>query len=312
MVQASAPASWPAHVPHEATLRISLQLSARDTLPQVAPILVHRAAFVSAGHRQTLAAPPPPQVCGAAQVPQAATVRLAAQLSFPVTVPQFLPRREQNAASVSGWQPQVKFVPPPPHVLAPLQVPHEATARLAPQLSLAVVPPHVRPFREQNVVSVSAVQPHTFAVPPPAHVFGDAHVPHEATVRDVPQLSGAVTAAQFLPSRVQKSPSVSGLQQTELVPQTCGGVHVPHEATVRDAPQLSAAVTAAQFLPSRVQKSSSVSAMHPQTLLAPHVSGSAHVPHDDTVRLSPQLSASVTLPQSLPSREQNAVSVSGA
>src|SRR5262245_11990167 len=54
---------------------------------------------------QTLAVPPPPQVCGDVQVPQELTVREVPQLSLAVTVPQFLPRREQNALSLSGVQP---------------------------------------------------------------------------------------------------------------------------------------------------------------------------------------------------------------
>jgi hypothetical protein len=52
----------------------------------------------------------------------------------------------------------------------PLHVPHEATVRLAPQLSVFVTLPQFLPSRAQNVVSFSAVHPHTFATPPPAHV----------------------------------------------------------------------------------------------------------------------------------------------
>jgi len=51
---------------------------------------------------QTLGVPPPPQVLGETHEPQELTVRLLPQLSLSVTLPQFLPRREQNAASVSG------------------------------------------------------------------------------------------------------------------------------------------------------------------------------------------------------------------
>jgi hypothetical protein len=51
---------------------------------------------------QTLGVPEPPQVLGETHEPQELTVRLLPQLSLAVTLPQFLPRREQNAASVSG------------------------------------------------------------------------------------------------------------------------------------------------------------------------------------------------------------------
>jgi hypothetical protein len=46
---------------------------------------------------------PPPQLAGAVQVPQSA-VRAAPQLSMSETLSQFLPRRAQKAASVSGAQ----------------------------------------------------------------------------------------------------------------------------------------------------------------------------------------------------------------
>src|SRR4051794_26191689 len=47
------------------------------------------------------------------------------------------------------------------------------------------VPPSVRSGFEPP--------PQTFAVPPPPHVWGEVQEPHELTVRDVPQLSFAVT-----------------------------------------------------------------------------------------------------------------------
>src|SRR5437773_705298 len=68
---------------------------------------------------QTLAVPPPPHVEGDAQLPPELTVRLLPQLSVPVTLPQFFPRREQKAPSDSGVQvlpPQTLATPPPPHV----------------------------------------------------------------------------------------------------------------------------------------------------------------------------------------------------
>jgi hypothetical protein len=45
--------------------------------------------------------------------------------------------------------------------------------------------------------------PQTLAVPPPPQVFGEVQVPHELTVREVPQLSVPVTEPQFLPRREQ-------------------------------------------------------------------------------------------------------------
>jgi hypothetical protein len=90
-------------------------------------------------------------------------------------------------------------------------------------------------------------------------------------------------------------------------------VHVPHGLTVRVVPQLSAAVTLPQFLVSRVQNAGLVSATQftgPHTLPVLQTSGAVQAPHETTVRLVPQLSAAVTLPQFLPSRLQNAVFVS--
>ena len=52
----------------------------------------------------TLGVPPPPHDAGAVHAPHDVTVRVMPQLSGAVTVPQFLPRREQNAASASGVQ----------------------------------------------------------------------------------------------------------------------------------------------------------------------------------------------------------------
>jgi hypothetical protein len=43
--------------------------------------------------------------------------------------------------------------------------------------------PQFLPRLVQNTGSLSGVQPHTFAVPPPPQVCGAVHVPHEATVR---------------------------------------------------------------------------------------------------------------------------------
>src|SRR4051812_478110 len=117
-----------------------------------------------------LAAPPPPQVSGAAQVPQDATARAAPQLSVPETMPQFLPRRVQKAESLSGIQ--------------------------------------------------LIGSPQTLAVPLPPQVWGAAQVPQDATLRDAAQLSAPETMPQFLPRRVQKALSLSGVHVAGL-PNIC-------------------------------------------------------------------------------------------
>lgn len=136
-------------------------------------------------------------------------------------MPQFLPKRAQKAAFVSDVQTGV------PHTLAvlapqvsePEQVPHEATVRETPQLSIAVTAPQFFPSRVQKAASLSFGQPQTFAVPPPPQVWGKAQVPHEVTVRARPQLSVPLKAPHFFPRRSQKAASVSGGQpQTLAVP----------------------------------------------------------------------------------------------
>jgi hypothetical protein len=51
--------------------------------------------------------------------------------------------------------------------------------------------------------------PQTFAVPPPPHVLGEVHVPHDPTVRALPQLSVPETEPQFLLKRPQNAESPS-------------------------------------------------------------------------------------------------------
>jgi hypothetical protein len=160
-----------------------------------------------------LAVPPPAHVLGAVQVPHEVTERELPQLSFAVTLPQFLPTRVQNAASVSavhGGIPQTLAVTAP-QVCGEVQVPHEVTVRLVPQLSAAVTLPQFLPMRPQNAVSVSDVQPQTLLVTAP-QVCGEVQVPQGFTVREVPQLSLAVTLPQFLPSREQNAAFVSAVQ----------------------------------------------------------------------------------------------------
>jgi hypothetical protein len=66
------------------------------------------------------------------------TVRAWPQLSVPVTCPQALPRRAQNALLLSGLQPQTFGVSAPPQVWGAVQVPQLGTERSWPQLSVPV------------------------------------------------------------------------------------------------------------------------------------------------------------------------------
>ena len=113
--------------------------------------------------------------------------------------------------------PHTLAVPPPPQVLGETQEPHEVAVRARPQLSPPVTLSQSFPRRRQNSESVSGEHvpvPQTFGVPglPPPQTFPPVHEPQEATVRDWPQLSFAVTEPQLLASRVQNSVSVSGGQ----------------------------------------------------------------------------------------------------
>ena len=79
------------------------------------------------------------------------------QLSLAVTLPQFLPKREQKLALDSGGQPQTLSVPSPPHVCGEAQVP-QSTVLGVPQLSLAVTLPQFLPKRVQKSVLDSGGQ----------------------------------------------------------------------------------------------------------------------------------------------------------
>ena len=96
-----------------------------------------------------------------------------------------------------------------------MQLPQVATVRVAPQLSSAVREPQFFESREQKVGSSSGTQAHTLE---PLQTSTPVQVPHEVAVRVVPQLSGAVTAPQFFPSREQNSVSVSGAQAHTFEP----------------------------------------------------------------------------------------------
>src|SRR5687767_7560215 len=66
--------------------------------------------------------------------------------------------------------PQTLGVPAPPQVAGEVQVPHELTVRLTPQLSVPETEPQFLPSRLQKAVLVSGVQlppPQTLGVPPP-------------------------------------------------------------------------------------------------------------------------------------------------
>jgi hypothetical protein len=249
-------------------------------------------------------------------------------MSVPVAMPHGMPSLVQNAAVVSPAHPHT-FGAFAPHVLGAVQPtpkPQSGTVRVAPQVSSATRVPQVALSLEQNATSVSLTQPQTFGDPAPPHTLGVAQTvpkPQSGTVRATPQLSGAVTLSQFLPSLAQKAASVSPVQPlpqtlpTPPPPHVLGVVHPApklQSGTARKAPQLSVPLKKPQFLPSLAQKAPSVSAEQPQTYAVappPQVCGETHVPHDTTDRLVPQLSVPVTAPQFFPIRTQNPTSVSG-
>src|SRR5207244_1908772 len=96
---------------------------------------------------QTLAVPPPPQVCGAVHVPHE-TVRGWLQLSSAVTPPQVLPSRRQNATSVSGVHTPTQVLLAP-QLWGAVQLP-QLTMRGTPQLSVALTGPQFLSRRWQS------------------------------------------------------------------------------------------------------------------------------------------------------------------
>ncbi len=123
------------------------------------------------------------------------------------------PERAQTAPGTGGAPtPQMLAVPPAPQTSPPAQVPQEATLRAMPQLSVPVTAPQPFPRRAQKATSVSTGQAQTPEVPAPPQVLGDAQVPQDATERDLPQLSFAVSGPQFLASRLQNAASLSAVQ----------------------------------------------------------------------------------------------------
>src|SRR5436853_63276 len=90
-------------------------------------------------------------------------------------------------------------------------------------------------------------------------------------------------------------------------------MQVPHGLTVRANPQLSVPLTVPQSFPSRAQNAESVS-LQPQTLATPppaQLSGLVQVPQLCTVRITPQLSGPLKVPQFLLSLAQRSAPVSG-
>ena len=102
-------------------------------VPQFLLAAAHRLASGSGVQPQMLGVPAPPQVSGAVHEPHD-TVRDTPQLSAAETKPQFLPRRAQSSVSLSGVQPQMLGVPPPPQVSGGAHSP-QLTGRETPQLS---------------------------------------------------------------------------------------------------------------------------------------------------------------------------------
>ena len=163
----------------------------------------------------------------------------------------------QNWVSVSPGQ----LHRPWPHTLGLTQLPHEATVRNWPQLSVPERPPQLVPVRVQNCASLSGVQPHWLAAPPPPHVWAPVQVP-QLTVRLAPQLSMVVTPPQRAPTRVHSAALDSGWQvQVKLVEQTLPLAHAPQLLTKRDAPQRSMVLSEPHARPAAVHSSRSVCAV---------------------------------------------------
>jgi hypothetical protein len=172
----------------------------------------------------------------------------------------------------------------------------------------------VLPSAPESERPASAGLPHTFSMPPPPQVSGNAHRPQDAMACQWPQRSTMNELPQSIPAAAHSSASVSGVQalHTFWRHNGVGSLHVPHEATERLRLQLSKPPNAPQVLPSRAQNSRSDSGRHTQTLRWQTDVAPLHVPHDSTVRAVAQLSAPETAPQLRPSRVQKAVSVSAA
>lgn len=119
-------------VPQDVTVLITEQLSFPVKEPHARPCREQNVPSDSGMQAQVFDAV---QVCGMVQLPQLATVRMTPQLSFAVTWPQVLPRREQNVGLSSGVHDGQTFGVVAPQV--PLEhMPQDGAVRGAPQLSV--------------------------------------------------------------------------------------------------------------------------------------------------------------------------------
>ena len=145
-----------------------------------------------------------------------------------------------------------------PHWLPAPQVPHEVMVRVAPQVSVISSEPHVFSARAQRAASDSGMHTHWLE---DVHVVGLVQLPQLVTVRVAPQLSAAVTAPHWAPTRVQKVALVSAVQPQTLAmppppPQVLTPPQLP-QSRVRVAPQLSVTTREPQFLPRAAQRAAS-------------------------------------------------------
>jgi hypothetical protein len=219
------------------------------------------------------------------------TVRVAPQRSWTVIAPQVAPFAEQSCALLSGWQTHWFAW----HVSLALQPP-----QLLELLHALKTLPHSTLLHDGAGHSQVLLEPQTRSL---------LHDPQEA-VRIAPQLSGALTEPQVLPSLAQNCASVSGWQFGHvLLLSQLPMLHVP-QLTVRITPQLSLSVTEPHWARLRPQNTSSVSAVQVHWLFAPQMSAPAHAPQL-IVRSAPQLSMSVTSPHCALAAAQRSASVSG-
>jgi hypothetical protein len=205
----------------------------------------------------------------------------------------------------------------------PEQLPHEATLREAPQLSVTEIAPHCAPTLEHSAGSFTGVQPQWFAMPAPPHDWPvPEHAPHEGTLRMTPQLSTVVSGPHSKPAIVHSWRSVNGVQ-----PQWLGTLpppqdwpvppHAPHEGMLCIAPQLSTAVMAPHSAPAAAHSCMSLCAVQPQWFVPASPPPQlwpvpVHAPHIATFRAAPQLSMPVTAPHCAPASAQKSKSLSGA
>jgi hypothetical protein len=262
--------------PQPAVVRLFLQQKppTQLELPQHSGVQLQLCPFVreQAAATHTLSEHAWPQ----AHAPPHVTVRAVPQLSGAVTAPQFFPGRVQKSPLLSATQVHWPFA----HVRVGgvVQLPHEVTVRMTPQLSGPVNAPQTRLWREQNTPSDSGMQAQVFDA---AQVCGMVQVPQLATVRMTPQLSLAVTWPHVLPRRAQKVGLSSGVHEGQTFGVTAPQVpleQVPQDVTVRGAPHESVPDTWPQFLPRREQNTGSDSGTQRQRPPSHAVPASRHAP----------------------------------